>query len=75
MLIHCGRRLASLLPQDGLPASQVGRAPSKLLRSDRFLPGYAYRLPAFCQKLPAFPKIAGRDGFDMDCVVSQDLSR
>jgi hypothetical protein len=61
MLIHCGRRLASLLPQDGLPASQVGRAPSKLLRSDRFLPGYAYRVPAFCQKLPAFPKIAGRD--------------
>src|SRR6266568_2498241 len=63
-----GGRLASLLRQHSLPAPGVGRAPSKLLRSDGFQPGYAYRLPAFCQNLPAFPKIAGRDGFAMDCV-------
>ena len=32
------------------------------------------RLPAFCENLPAFPQIAGRDWLECDCIHSQPVS-
>ena len=65
---------ASLLANHSLPAPRVGRAPSKIMRSDSFSPWSDCRLPAFWQNLPAFPKNAGRDRFEPDCVRHHAVS-
>jgi hypothetical protein len=47
--------------QGTLPCSSNREQLSKLLRIEGFQLGRAWRFPAFCQNLPAFPKNAGRD--------------
>ncbi len=60
--------------QNNLPAEAVGRTLFKLLGSIGFRRSLGLPLPAFCRNLPAFPQIAGRDGFVPDCILSQLIS-
>jgi hypothetical protein len=65
-------RWSSLLGNFSLPAPGVGRGTIKLLNPVAFGGGrLGGALPAFRQNLPAFPKIAGRDGLASDCVLSR----
>ena len=63
-LTPCNAMIASLL-------RDLGRVSFKVLRFGGFWLAWCTSLAAFCQNHPAFPKIAGRDWSDQDCLLSQ----